>query len=258
MSRSLLFRLKAAGLHVLGSGIVIGLFLWLVYGYWYMYPYQIVFSTIEVVKILVAVDLVLGPLLTLIVFNIAKPRKELVRDLGLILAVQLSALVWGVHVTYSVRPQYVAFVGNTVYVVTGRDVNLDELPAEISTRFWYQPPVPVSVQGPQSEAEWSQHLADLYNNKVPELMYQTRRYRPYAEREMHSKVLPLTMDELRAKGESVQSWLASVQSMDGAGGFEFYSIMSGTFTSLAAVRVADGVVISVMPVQPAPPPANKS
>jgi len=258
MSRSLLFRLKASGLHLLASALVLGLFLWLVYGFWYREPYQIVYSTIDVVKILIGVDLVLGPLLTLIVFNIAKPRKELARDLAIILAFQLSALAWGAHVTYSVRPQFVAFVGDSVYVVTGRDINLEELPADIGTRAWYQPPVAVSVSGPQSEAEWSQHMADLYNEKVPELMYQAKRYRPYAERVIHSKVLPLTSDELRARGDAVQSWLESVQAMDGASVYEFYKIMSGTFSSLAAVRAEDGVVISVMPVQPVPPPENKS
>lgn len=257
MSRSLLFRLKAAGLHLLGSAVAIGLFLWLVYGYWYMHPYQIVFSTMDVVKILVGVDLVLGPLLTLIVFNVAKPRKELARDLGLILAVQLSALAWGVQVTYSVRPQFAAFVGNNVYVVTGRDVHLDELPAEISKRSWYQPPVAVSVQGPQSEAEWRQHMADLFNEKVPDLMYQAQRYRPYAERATHSQILPFTAEELSKRSDAVRVWVESVQATDNAGGYEYYNILSGTFTSLAAVRAEDGVIISVMPVQPVPLPENK-
>lgn len=258
MSRSLLFRLKAAGLHLLGSAIVIGLFLWLVYGYWYMHPYEVVFSTINVVKVLIGVDLVLGPLLTLIVFNIAKPRKELVRDLGMILAVQLSALAWGTHVTYSVRPQFVAFVGDTVYVVTGRDINLDELPDDISLRSWNQPPVAVSVRGPQSEAGWSQHMADLYNGKVHELMYQARRYRPYAERVIHSQVLPLTVDELNRQGEATRSWLSSVQAQKDSEGYAFYKIMSGTFSSIAAVRDQDGVVIDVMQAQLAPPRESKS
>lgn len=257
MSRTLSVRLQAAGLHVLGSMLVIGLFLGLVYGFWYPSPYPIVFSTFDVVKVLIGVDLVLGPLLTLIVFNIAKPRKELVRDMGFILAVQLSALIWGVYVTYSVRPQYLAFVGSSVYAVTGNDINLNELSADIKRRAWYEPPVPVSVRGPQSQEEWGQHMADLYNNKVPDLMYQTRRYRPYAERVIHSKVPPLTAEALDTQSEAVRTWVASVHSMEGADDYAFYNIMSGTFTSLVAVRNEDGLLLSVMPVQPAPPPKNK-
>ncbi|MBI3188729.1 MAG: hypothetical protein HYZ31_12790 [Gammaproteobacteria bacterium] len=258
MSRTLSFRLKASGLHLAGSGLVIGVFLWLVYGFWYMVPYQLVFSTFDVVKVLIGVDLVLGPLLTFIVFNIAKPRKELARDLAIILAFQLSALAWGVHVTYSVRPQFLAFVGDNLYAVSGRDINLEELPDDIKRRVWYEPPVPVSVRGPQSEDEWKQHTVDLFNSKVPELMYQSRRYRPYAERGMYSGVLPLTVDALREKGPGVNQWLDSVLVKEDASSLAFYKIMAGTFVSWAAVRVDDGFVINVMPVQSVPPPENKS
>ena len=258
MSRSLLFRLQAAGLHLLGSGMVIGAFLWLVYAYWYLPPYQIVYSTLDVVKILIAVDLVLGPLMTLIVFNVAKPRKELVRDLSLILALQLGALSWGVYVTYSVRPQFLAFVGNTVYAVNGRDINLAELPDNIPQRVWNKSPVPVSVRGPQSQEEWKQHFNDYYNNKVPELMYQPKRYRPYSERTVHSTVPSLSATELRARGEAVAAWVDRVESTEVASNMDYYTIMSGTFTSLAAVRKSDGVLTSVMPLPPVTPPKNKS
>ena len=88
-------------------------------------------------------------------------------------------------------------------------------------------------------------------------MYQTRRYRPYAERVIHSTVPPLTAEALGTQSEAVRTWLASVQSMEDADDYVFYNIMSGTFTSLAAVRNEDGLLMSVMPVQPAPPPKNK-
>ena len=258
MSRSLLFRLQAAGWHLLGSLLVITVFMVLVYGYWYAAPYDMIFSTGDVVKVLVGVDLVLGPMITLVIFNVLKSRKELIRDLGVILTIQIVALAWGTQVAYSVRPQYLAFVGSNVYAVTGRDINVAELPEDIKQRAWYQLPVPVSVQGPQSQAEWGQHMADLYNEKVPDLMYQTRRYRPYAERTQYSNVPALTAQGIFERGATQQAWLEQVQAMEGAADFEFYTIMSGTFTSLAAVRKTDGVLISVMPVQPVPPPGNKS
>ncbi|XFB08520.1 hypothetical protein AAGT13_06380, partial [Azotobacter salinestris] len=71
----------------------------------------------EGLKIVVAVDLVLGPCLTLIVFNLRKPRSELVRDLSLIALVQVLALGAGVWQVLKVRPLAVVQVFDTFYVL---------------------------------------------------------------------------------------------------------------------------------------------
>lgn len=56
------------------------------------------------IRIIVLVDLVLGPLLTLVVFNRSKPRRELTRDLSIIATFQAVCLAAGVYVVYVERP----------------------------------------------------------------------------------------------------------------------------------------------------------
>ena len=74
------------------------------------------------VKIVAAVDLVLGPLLTLVVYNITKPARELMRDLSIIVAFQLVCLAAGVYIVESSRPELVVHVFDTFYSFTKQEL----------------------------------------------------------------------------------------------------------------------------------------
>ena len=79
MNFSLRFRpaLKAASWHVLCSVGVALLAAAVVFGLWYPFPYRDLSGGRELFFLVVAVDVVCGPLLTLVLFNPAKPRAEL-------------------------------------------------------------------------------------------------------------------------------------------------------------------------------------
>jgi len=114
-------KLKASGIHL---GISVFIFfgvLYLILVEWYpgaLFEAQGGWSGI---KLMAAVDLVLGPSLTLIVFNHLKKRKEIILDLSLIAIVQLLALVWGGHSVYSQRPVALVFYESAFYTVTNDD-----------------------------------------------------------------------------------------------------------------------------------------
>lgn len=65
------------------------------------------------IRIVAAVDLVLGPLLTLIVFDRRKP--ELRRDLTMIGVFQLSCLIAGTYVVFDQRPLALVYVDGRFY-----------------------------------------------------------------------------------------------------------------------------------------------
>src|SRR5215472_15827725 len=102
------FRLKAFGLHLLGSVSALFLVLGSLYLGWYRWPAWYLAGVLHVVGIVVMVDLVLGPTLTLIVANPGKPRAELARDISIIVAVQLLALSYGSFALWGGRPLYYA------------------------------------------------------------------------------------------------------------------------------------------------------
>lgn len=113
-------RLVAAGIHLLVSfciGSAIFLFVWFV-----LYPPPLLVSLggHEIFLLILTVDVVLGPLLTLVVFNLAK--KSLKFDLSVIVMLQLFALAYGVQTLFEARPVYIAALGEHFQVVQASSV----------------------------------------------------------------------------------------------------------------------------------------
>ena len=70
------------------------------------------------IRIVAFVDLVLGPVLTLVVFNRSKPASELRRDLSIIATIQFVCLTAGVWVVFSERPVAMVFSDGTFQSMT--------------------------------------------------------------------------------------------------------------------------------------------
>jgi hypothetical protein len=117
------FRLKAFGFHLLASASVLTIVLGALYLGWYHWPGWYLANVPPVVAIMVGVDVVLGPTLTLIIANPKKPRRELTRDVGLIVAVQLVAFIYGATTLWNGRPLYYAFSVNCLSVVQAYDLD---------------------------------------------------------------------------------------------------------------------------------------
>lgn len=127
-------RLKAATLHLGISLLVAALAATLVFVVWYPYPYREISGGRELFTILVAVDVVLGPLLTFAVFNQAKPRKELRRDLTIVVLLQLVGLGYGLWTVFAARPVHTVFEIDRFRVVHAVDIPeelLDKTPPDV-------------------------------------------------------------------------------------------------------------------------------
>ena len=114
----------------------------LVFGLWYPYPYSELAGGRELFLLVVSVDVVIGPLLSLVVYNPAKPRRELWRDLGIIFALQLLALGYGMASVAQARPVLLAFEGDRFRIVAAPDIDeegLDKAPGERARIGWTGP-----------------------------------------------------------------------------------------------------------------------
>ncbi|MFM2276079.1 MAG: hypothetical protein RL211_1951 [Pseudomonadota bacterium] len=115
-------RFRASGLH-LGISLVLAAFAGaLVFGLWYPFPYREISGGRELFWLLVSVDVVLGPLITLAIFDRRKPGRELVRDLALVGLIQLAALGYGLWSVFVARPVYLVFEYSRFVVVHAVDV----------------------------------------------------------------------------------------------------------------------------------------
>jgi hypothetical protein len=93
---------------------------------WYRWPGWYLTDVTRVILVMVCVDVVLGPTLTLIIANQKKSRRELTRDIGIIVVVQLCALTYGSFQLWSGRPIYYAFSENVLQLVQAYDINPKE------------------------------------------------------------------------------------------------------------------------------------
>ena len=121
-------RARAAGIHLLISALVAALAAALVFGLWYPGVYRLLSGGRDLFLLVIAVDVVLGPLLTFTVFNLKKGWPHLRRDLAIIGAIQLAALSYGLHTVYVARPVALVFEVDRFRAVTASDVHRPELP----------------------------------------------------------------------------------------------------------------------------------
>ncbi len=96
----------AAGVHFGLSVLVASAAALLVWGVWYPHPFDQLSGGRELFLLVVAVDVVCGPVLTLVVYDRLKPKTELIRDLSLIGVIQLSALGYGLWTVAEARPLF--------------------------------------------------------------------------------------------------------------------------------------------------------
>jgi hypothetical protein len=139
------FRLKAFGLHVSASLTLLTLIFGALYLGWYRWPGWYLTRVLHVVTIVAIVDLALGPTLTLIVASPRKPRRVLVRDIGVIVVVQLAALVYGAVTLWLGRPLYYAFSADRLQMVQASELQASEIALARAqnpalTPHWYSLP----------------------------------------------------------------------------------------------------------------------
>lgn len=122
-------RLRAAAVHLGASLLLAAAIALLVFELWYPWPYREISGGRELFLLVISVDVVLGPLLTLAVFNLRKPRAELRRDIAVIALLQLAGLGYGLWTVQLARPAHLVFEIDRFRVVHRVDI-----PPELEAR----------------------------------------------------------------------------------------------------------------------------
>lgn len=130
--RDAVTRLKSAVhamcFHFLGSALVALCVATVVFFVWYPWPFYEIVRGRELFWLIIGVDVVCGPLLTAVLWNPKKPRREMVLDLGLVVLIQLSALGYGLHVIAEARPIRLVYEVDRFRLVSASEINIEELP----------------------------------------------------------------------------------------------------------------------------------
>lgn len=150
-----LWRAKAGALalHLLASTLLVGVALILMRLCWFPEPLFATDGGGTGLKLLLLVDLVLGPLLTVIVFNPKKARRSMVLDLSLIAVLQLAAYGAGLWSIHGVRVQALALHGGVFHSVTADQFKGQFIEAGSWQRLGESSPYRVWVREPKNADE---------------------------------------------------------------------------------------------------------
>lgn len=202
-------KLVATAVHLLLSIAFVGALLLLVTQSWYP---GFLFATDggwQGLRIVVLVDLVLGPLLTFVVYK--RGKKGLALDLSLIALMQLTALCGGGWVVYAERPLVLVFSEGRFYSVTTDDYrdagasvpDLAGLPA--------RPPEYVVLVPPPSALEQSSVRTDYVRRR--QFIYShvpwMREATPHLDQVLAEAVPVDALAKTEAGAERLAAWLAA-------------------------------------------------
>lgn len=186
-------RYSASLIHLTGSALVALLVIAIVFGVWYPGVLADATGVTKIFFLVLIVDVCLGPLLTLIVFNVEK--RELRRDLLIILIFQLAALFYGIYTVGVVRPVYIVFAIDRFELVYASDVTPEKLQHISNDEFKSVPwlgPKWVSAQLPDDVDERNKLLFSAASGG-DDLAQTPRYYMPYdsSREEVIKRSLPL-------------------------------------------------------------------
>lgn len=166
-------RLIASSIHLFISLLAALLILALLFLLWFPSPLMSL-GAVQGVQLILLVDLVIGPLLTLLVFKKGKP--SLVFDMSVIVALQLAALTYGLTTVYGQIPSHLVLTHEGMHVVSRYDVKTYLEPKDYSiveslleSPVEYAGSIPVFLlkENTNSEQRQQDNFIYLFNESMP-------------------------------------------------------------------------------------------
>lgn len=174
-------RWRASGIHLLLSAGIAIVAIILMLKVWYPPPLFTAEGGNDLLFIMIGVDVVIGPLITLIIFKAGKPGLRF--DLAVIALVQASALAYGCHIMFVARPVFIAFVVDQFEIVRATDLDPADVAQARHAPFRSLPltgPVFVALDMPADKNELKTLISDaMSGGKV--VQHLPRYYVPYAD-----------------------------------------------------------------------------
>lgn len=240
-------RYQAFLIHLAASALillsVLGFIVWRFYPGFYFHAE----GAWTAAKILILVDLVLGPLLTLIIFKVGK--KGLKFDLAMIALFQLSALIYGSYVLYSERPGYLVFSIDRFEVAEASEVDHSGAQEKAFALGPFSRPKIVFAAPPEEE-EMQELLKQLMAGGK-DLYLLSRYYEAFAAnidtallRQLDSSEFLHTAEDQLLLGEFLAKHRGGIHD------YSYFPLVGNSDIMLAVVNPSTGKLVSVLGINP--------
>lgn len=248
-------RWKASAIHLLLSAIIASMVLAVMLLVWYPEPYFHAFEGRKLLYLILKVDVVLGPLITLVIY--VPKKKGLKFDLAVIAVLQASALIYGVSVLFQARPVYLVLSKDRFDIVAAHEIDTQELSQVTRKEFQSLPitgPRLVGVIMPDSPEEQNRIFSSALatGRDLPSF---PQYYVPYQERitTVLSKAKSLAQlyqnrpqlaDEIKALTQRLGQPQAQLA---------FLPIVSQKNDLTAIISRSSGEILEILPILPIDP-----
>lgn len=135
---------------------------------WYPQPYFSHAGGLQGIRIIAIVHLILGPVLTFIIFNPNKSQKAINFDFSIITLAQISALIWGTTVIYSQRPIAAVYYNDAFQVIIEEVYGEQEISLDKLSSFSESSPPLIYVRKPSDPDEMAAVMAWAFVEGKPE------------------------------------------------------------------------------------------
>lgn len=250
MLRSLhsISRWQAFGIHLLISLGILVVLLLLVFLLWYPSPYYHIINIWILLALLITVDVIIGPLLTLLVFKPGK--KGLAFDLSCIAFLQIVALGYGTTTIYLNRPFWQVFAVDRFNVLSIKDVDMNQLADPGLAEGFHFGPRLVYADVPTDPAQVQRILQDVLSGG-PDVERRADLYRPYGDHVDSVLARAKTLDQLGDEPETVQR-LAEFFSRHGgsAEDYRYLPLMGGSWEIAQVISADNGELVGTILTDP--------
>ena len=244
-------RIRAGLIHLSLSAAIAGLVFLPIYFLWYP---DVLFARAgggALFQLIVGVDVVIGPLITFVIF--VPGKKGLMFDLAVIAFLQTAALAYGVYVLFESRPAYIVFVKDRYELVRANQFPAAELPKAHAKGYDKLPLGGPKLVGVKLPADRDEQLRVLMAGMSGmDLQLFPQHYVPYDEvrAEVRSQGLPIA--DLRARNRGREAEIAATLAALGRKEEEarFLPLRTGRSELAVIVDAKSGEVLEITAFNP--------
>ena len=230
----------AFAIHLAASVLVMLTLFAVIRWIWYPVPYFTVSGGWPLLQILAGVDVVLGPILTWIIF---KPAKSGLRfDITVIVGLQLAALAYGAAVVYQQRPLFTVFAVDRFTVIPATDVDPELIqPPELKRAFGISPTLALA-RLPETQDAREQFMFEVLGG-AKDLEYRPEFYRPYLPDLADLKHRSLDIGRLAARDPETEQGLKDLLARRGgaADDYLYFPLVGNNKDIILVLSPADGL-----------------
>lgn len=239
-----------AAVHLLASAGVALVGALLIFRLWYPPPFQALAGGMSLFLLLVSVDVVLGPALTLVAASPGKSLREFRRDLAVIVALQIAAFCYGIYTIALARPIYEVFEIDRFRIVTAADIEPEELAKarpELRRMPWLGPELIAAVK-PTDPSEQLRSInlgfAGIDLSMIP------ANWRPYESQAARAWSVAKPAAALVKRYPQVGAELSRIAAQDGRStdDLRFLPVMSRQASWVAILAPPNARVLGYLPV----------